>query len=152
MIIIIVIVTVVVLLLLLLLLLLIIFIIVILFVISPLSNFFKTSFLMKLIALALLGYSIYLNIFQTNMLSNQNNPLLENPQLSSQINNNIICSYIFTVFLTLLFIFILKDLLFLWFEQFKWFSKRCLNFVYFLIKYFIILTIIFIQNNQGTIC
>jgi hypothetical protein len=88
-------------------------IIVILFVISPLSNFFKTSFLMKLIALTLLGYSIYLNIFQTNMLSNQNKHLAENPQLSSQINNNIICSYVYTIFLTLLFIFILKDLLFL---------------------------------------
>ena len=87
-------------------------IIIILFVISPLSNFFKTSFLMKLIALALLGYSVYLNIFQTNMLSNQSKHI-ENPQLSSQVNNNIICSYIFTMFLSLLFLFILKDLLFL---------------------------------------
>ena len=39
--------------------------IIVLFIISPLSNLFKTSLFMKLIALILLIYTIYLNNHQT---------------------------------------------------------------------------------------
>ena len=42
--------------------------IIILFIISPLSKLFKTSLFMKIIALLLLSYTIYLNIQQTNLL------------------------------------------------------------------------------------
>lgn len=86
--------------------------IVILFILSPLSNFFKTSLFMKLIALIVLAYSIYLSIFQANILKSASR-MNENPQLTSQINVNIICSYTFTVFLCLLFIFILKNIFFI---------------------------------------
>jgi len=78
-------------------------IIVILFIISPLSNFFKTSLFMKLFALIILAYTIYLILIQINNLkgvTSTNKP----EHITAQINTNIICSYIFTIFLVILFI------------------------------------------------
>ena len=43
-------------------------IIVLLFILSPLSNLFKTSLFMKLFALIILAYTIYLILIQTNNL------------------------------------------------------------------------------------
>ena len=83
-------------------------IIVILFILSPLSNFFKTSLFMKLISLIILGYTIYLILIQTNNLKGIEN-LNKSEQITSQINTNIICSYIFTIFLVILFISIIKS-------------------------------------------
>ena len=82
--------------------------IIVLFIISPLSNLFKTSLFMKLIALILLIYTIYLNNHQTNLLRNasQSN---NSDKIKSQLNMNIICSYIFSIFIGLLFIFIIKS-------------------------------------------
>ena len=53
-------------------------IIIILFVISPLSNFLKTSIFMKLISLILLGYTLYLNNIQTNLLRTVNSSKFTN--------------------------------------------------------------------------
>ena len=81
---------------------------IILFIISPLSNLIKTSAFMKIIIIFLLSYTIYLNIFQTNSLrvaSNSSN----SEQILTQLNMNIICSYIFTGFLGILTIFIIKS-------------------------------------------
>ena len=72
--------------------------IIVLFIISPLSNFFLTSILMKVISLILLVYTIYLNNEQTNLLrlaTNSSQP----EQVKSQLNMNILCSYVFTLFL-----------------------------------------------------
>jgi len=82
--------------------------IIILFIISPLSNLFKTSLFMKLIALILLIYTIYLNNHQTNLLRNasQSN---NSDEIKSQLNMNILCSYVFTIFLGLLVIFLFKS-------------------------------------------
>ena len=82
--------------------------IIILFIISPLSNLFKTSLFMKLIALILLIYTIYLNNHQTNLLRNasQSN---NSDEIKSQLNMNILCSYVFTFFLGLLVIFLFKS-------------------------------------------
>ena len=81
---------------------------IILFIISPLSNFIKTSAFMKIIIVILLSYTIYLNIFQTNSLKSViNSSISENIQ--SQLNIYIICSYIFTGFLLLLTIYIIKS-------------------------------------------
>lgn len=85
---------------------------IILFILSPLSGFFKTSFFMKILALILLGYTIYLSIFQTNLLKNMDYNSI-NPQFSSQVNTNIICSYVFTLFLVILFLFIVKNMIFM---------------------------------------
>lgn len=82
---------------------------IILFIITPLSGFFKTSLFMKIITLILLGYSIYFSIHQSTLLRtmDQNNA---SPQVSSLLNTNVICSYIFTLFLALLFLFVCKHL------------------------------------------
>ena len=71
---------------------------IILFIISPLSNFFITSTLMKIIVLIILAYTIHLNMIQTNYLKNATN-VANTDIVLSQLNTNIICSYIFTLFL-----------------------------------------------------
>jgi hypothetical protein len=83
-------------------------IIIVLFVISPLSNFFKTSLVMKILALLLMLYTIYLNINQTNLLR-EANLYSKNENVKSQLNINIICSYVFTLFIGLLIIFLVKS-------------------------------------------
>jgi hypothetical protein len=81
---------------------------IVLFIITPLSNFFKTSLFMKIIILVILGYTIYLNNKQTNLLKDANQ-IVESPQIKSQLTMNIICSYVFTIFIALLFIFVIKS-------------------------------------------
>ena len=71
---------------------------IILFIISPLSNFFMTSILMKIIILIILAYTIYLNIIQTNYLRTATNVVISE-NVMSQLNTNLLCSYIFTLFL-----------------------------------------------------
>ena len=83
-------------------------IIIVLFVISPLSNFFKTSLIMKIVALFLMIYTIYLNTKQTELLR-EANLYSKNDNVKSQLNINIICSYIFTLFIGLLIIFLVKS-------------------------------------------
>ena len=82
--------------------------IIVLFILSPLSNFFKTSLFMKIIALIILVYTIYLNTKQTNLLRNASVSSVAE-QVKSQLNINIICSYVFTIFIGLLIIFIIKS-------------------------------------------
>ena len=82
--------------------------IIVLFIISPLSNFLMTSMFMKVIALLLLVYTIYLNNNQTNSLRNASQ-VVKTEQLKSQINMNIMCSYVFTAFIGLLIIFVIKS-------------------------------------------
>lgn len=84
-------------------------VIIILFIVSPLSNFFKTSLFMKIVALIILSYTIYLNIKQTNLLRGASVKSITE-QVKSQLNVNIICSYIFTIFIGLLIIFVIKSL------------------------------------------
>lgn len=81
---------------------------IIIFIISPLSNFFMTSVLMKIIILIILAYTIYLNIIQTNYLRNATN-VVNSENIISQLNTNILCSYIFTLFLGLMGIFVIKS-------------------------------------------
>jgi len=81
---------------------------IVLFIISPLSSFFITSIFMRIIILLLLIYTIYLNIQQIDYLRNVNKLKLSN-DVSSQLNINIVCSYIFTLFIGLLIIFVLKS-------------------------------------------
>ena len=83
-------------------------ILIILFMITPLSNFVVTSSLMKIIVLIILAYTIHLNMIQTNYLKNATN-VANTDIVLSQLNTNIICSYIFTLFLGLLGIFVVKS-------------------------------------------
>ena len=81
---------------------------IVLFIISPLSNFFLTSVVMKIIILILLYYTITLNIKQTNYLRNASQLELSK-EINSQLSINIICSYIFTLFIGMLIIFVIKS-------------------------------------------
>jgi hypothetical protein len=81
---------------------------IILFVISPLSNFFMTSMIMKIIILIILSYTIYLNIIQTNYLRSATN-VANSENVVSQLNTNIMCSYIFTLFLGVMGIFVIRS-------------------------------------------
>jgi len=81
---------------------------IVLFIISPLSNFFMTSLLMKFVILVILIYTIYLNNKQTELLR-QASSVITSEKLNSQLNLNIICSYVFTIFLCLLVIFVIKS-------------------------------------------
>jgi len=82
-------------------------VLIVLFIISPLSSFLMTSSLMKILILIILGYTIYLNSHQTNILS-LSKKTSQTPEIQSQLSTNIICSYIFTLFLGILFIFVIK--------------------------------------------
>jgi hypothetical protein len=81
---------------------------IVLFAITPLSNFFKTSAFMKIIALIILGYTIYLNNKQTDLLRLASQTVVTD-KVQSQLNMNIICSYVFTIFIGLLIIFVIKS-------------------------------------------
>jgi hypothetical protein len=82
--------------------------IIVLFIITPLSNFFKTSMFMKLVAIILLTYTLYLNNQQTNLLRIATQAS-QREQVKSQLNMNILCSYVFTIFIGLLIIFVIKS-------------------------------------------
>jgi hypothetical protein len=81
---------------------------IVIFIISPLSNFFFTSMIMKVVILLILLYTVYLNIHQTDYLRNASNNNLSS-ELTSQLTINIVCSYVFTLFLGLLIIFVFKS-------------------------------------------
>ena len=80
---------------------------IVLFIITPLSNFFITSSVMKIVVLIILAYTIYLNTLQTNSLRTALG-FVKSENVTSQLNINIMCSYIFTLFLGLLGIFVIK--------------------------------------------
>jgi len=83
-------------------------ILIILFIISPLSSFLMTSLFVKFLILLILGYTIYLNNHQTNIL-NLSKKSSQSMEIQSQLSTNIICSYMFTLFLGLLFIFVIRS-------------------------------------------
>ncbi len=81
---------------------------IVMFIISPLSKYFITSSVMKLITIALLFYTIYLNIQQTEYLRKASQ-LNMSMDVNNQLSINIICSYVFTLFIGLLIIFVTKS-------------------------------------------
>jgi hypothetical protein len=83
--------------------------IIVLFVISPLCNLVKLSAFMKLIVLMLLVYTLYLNYTQTKLLREARR-IAHSEQVNAQLGMNILCSYIFTTFIALLFVYVIKSL------------------------------------------
>jgi len=81
---------------------------IVLFIISPLSSFFLTSVFMKIITILLLFYTLYLNNQQTDYLRNASQLNLSK-EVNSQLTINIVCSYVFTLFIGLLIIFVIKS-------------------------------------------
>ena len=86
-------------------------VLIVIFIITPLNNIFLLSSIMKIIIVIILGYTFYLNVKQIDILRNQSNRSNNNdPDFASQINTNIITSYVFSLFIGLLIIFIIKRL------------------------------------------
>lgn len=80
---------------------------IVLFIISPLRSYFITSTIMKIGTLLILTYTMYLNNLQTDYLRKASTVNLSG-EVSNQLTMNIICSYVFTLFIGLLIIFIIK--------------------------------------------
>lgn len=83
---------------------------IVLFIISPLRNYLFASTIIKVITLLLLCFTIYLNIQQTEYLRKASHMNIS-AEVSNQLTINIICSYVFTLFIGLLIIFVIKSFL-----------------------------------------
>jgi hypothetical protein len=83
---------------------------IIIFVISPLNNITILSLIMKIITLILLVYTGYLCNSQITFMKNSINET-PSPTIKNQLTANIMCEYVFILFLGLLFIFVLKSIL-----------------------------------------
>jgi hypothetical protein len=79
---------------------------ILLFIISPLRHSFFLSNFMKIIVVLLLIYTIYLNFIQIQYLRNTSS-LQQTPEISSQLSINIICNYVFILFIGLLLFFVI---------------------------------------------
>jgi hypothetical protein len=82
---------------------------IVIFILSPLNNFLLTSIFGKVIIILLLGFTIFYNIRQTNKFSHNFNVSLMSGEWST-IKTNVAYSYIFTVFLLVLMVTVLRNL------------------------------------------
>ena len=79
------------------------------FMISPLNSFMLSSIFGKVIILTLLGYILYYNTIQTNKFSkNFNVNIWDQNENWNPIKTNIICSYIFSLFVLVLIISVIR--------------------------------------------
>ena len=79
---------------------------IILFMITPLNTFILSSIFGKVIIITLLGYTLYYNTSQTNKFMKDFNINIinyENDNLNP-LKTNILCSYIFSLFLLVLIV------------------------------------------------
>ena len=80
-------------------------ILIIVFMMTPLNTFLLSSSIAKIVILILLGYTIYYNIRQTQQFANHFNiSVYTSDNGWSIVNTNVLCSYIFSLFLLVLFI------------------------------------------------
>jgi len=80
---------------------------IILFMMTPLNTFLLSSIFGKVIILTLLGYTIYYNTTKTIIFSNDFDVSLTSGNWNA-IKTNILCSYIFTLFLVLLMLSVIR--------------------------------------------
>jgi hypothetical protein len=84
---------------------------IILFMMTPLNSFMLSSIFGKVVILTLLGYTLYYNTEQTNKLVKLLNINIWNENESwSPIKTNIICSYIFSFFMLVLILSVIKKI------------------------------------------
>jgi len=83
---------------------------IILFLMTPLNSFMLSSIFGKMIIIALLGYTIYYNITQTNKFANNFNIHIFNANPWDPFKTNLLCSYIFSLFLLVLLLSIIRKL------------------------------------------
>ena len=82
---------------------------IILFMMTPLNSFILSSIFGKIIIITLLGYTLYYNISQTNKFSNSFNISLTSGNWD-ELKTNIICSYIFSLFLLVLLLSVIRKI------------------------------------------
>lgn len=80
---------------------------IILFMMTPLNTFLLSSIFGKVIILTLLGYTIYYNTTKTINFSSNFDVSLTSGNWNA-IKTNILCSYIFTLFLVLLMLSVIR--------------------------------------------
>ena len=83
---------------------------IILFMMTPLNTFLLSSIFGKVIILTLLGYTLHYNITQTNKFSNDFSVILTSGNWDA-VKTNITCSYIFSLFLLVLIISVIKKMI-----------------------------------------
>ena len=82
---------------------------IILFMMTPLNFFILSSIFGKVVIIALLGYTIYYNINQTNKFSKNFNISLTSGNWD-ELKTNITCSYVFSLFLLVLLLSVLRKM------------------------------------------
>ena len=84
---------------------------IIIFMMTPLNSFILSSIFGKVVILTLLGYTLYYNTEQTNKFSQKSNiNILNNNELWSPIKTNIMCSYIFSFFVLVLILSVIRKI------------------------------------------
>ena len=84
---------------------------ILIFMFSPMNNFIMTSAIGKVTILILLAYTLFYNVKLTNIFSSKITPYLDNTDNSSSVKTNIMCSYIFSFFLLILIISVIRSFL-----------------------------------------
>ncbi len=82
---------------------------IILFMMTPLNTFLLSSIFGKVIIFTLLGYTLYYNLYNTNKFANTFNISLTSDSWNT-IKTNIVCSYIFSLFLLVLLISLIRKM------------------------------------------
>ena len=83
---------------------------IIIFIMSPLSNITVISFLGKFAIIMLLGYIIFKNVSNTLYFTNEYNVDFSTTEWG-QVKTNIVCGYIFSLFLVCLLFAVLRHLM-----------------------------------------
>lgn len=81
---------------------------ILIFIFSPLNQFIMTSNIGKAVILILLSFTLLYNVQLTNNFSNKISPYLANTN-SYSIKTNITCSYIFSFFLFVLVLSVIRS-------------------------------------------
>jgi hypothetical protein len=82
---------------------------IILFMMTPLNTFLLSSIFGKVIILTLLGYTLYYNTQQTNKFVNNFNISIFNLNSNwDPLKTNVLCSYIFSLFLLVLILSVIR--------------------------------------------
>ncbi len=84
---------------------------IILFMMTPLNSFLLSSIFGKVIILTLLGYTLYYNTQQTNkFINNFNINIFTRNSDWDPLKTNVLCSYIFSLFLLVLILSIIRKI------------------------------------------
>lgn len=82
---------------------------IILFMMTPLNTFLLSSIFGKLLILTVLGYTLYYNITKTNKFHNDFSVTLTSGNWDP-LKTNITCSYIFSLFLLVLMLSVIRKI------------------------------------------